>query len=109
MSNLIKLALAASLLTASLPSFAQETTEVPDHHTYMLLCMETLSPKIELDAAAGFAVCQCHFESLPTDGDMTQDEFQEGLATCAAEAKRSPVQFAQKYLDRFEKSANDVD
>ena len=109
MLTLTRLALAATLFAASVPAFAEETTEVPDHHAYLLMCMETLDPKTEMDAQAGFAVCQCHFESLPTDGDMTESEFTAGISTCTAEAKRDPTKFAKKYLERFEHAANDVD
>lgn len=50
----------------------------------MMLCIEAIAPKTELDTAVGFAVCQCNHESLPTDGDMTPAKFEAELAACSA-------------------------
>lgn len=96
--------IAALILTTALlaPSLAQaaDIIEVPERRSYLLACMDMLKPVGETQVAAGFAVCQCHYERLPPK-ETTVAEFEQGIKSCKQEAQKDPAAFAKKYLDRF--------
>lgn len=102
MRNLIKLATAVTLLLATGVSMAAgEVKKVPKHSTFMNLCLSEYGETTDkLTMAVGLAICQCSFDKLPTDGDMTEAEFNAANKQCLADFDADPQSFTKRNAEK---------
>ena len=102
MLPLLSLTLAAALATSSTPP-PPDTTQVPEHGPFITLCLRAINPQTDVATIEAIAACQCHFEQMPSNGFVSEAQFNQGMESCKAEGYQRKLEFTRKYVSHFEK------
>lgn len=111
----LKLAFMMLICAVSGNILAQETKPTPSYADYMRICVDTEEGKqtsgqfgSSVERAFSTAFCQCQYDGLPSNHQMTKRQFSDALLGCFNERRANPKGFAMKYLGRHDKIRDDA-